>query len=652
MTGIDPEHRHEKADDLSTRSPDVLGERVIKLQEQVSQLEQQSARYRALFETSPVGHLIMTEDGLVLEANATAERMMGLDEGDLAGASLMQYVCNDDQEQYQGYYTHLFETREPQSFEVRLNYRGGRQIDTRIECGVLDIPTLDHSAVCHMILNDVSLYRDAQRVLSQSEARYRLLFENSPVALWEQDFSRIKASLDELKAEGIADLEAYLTAHPAEVIKLWGLLRTLDVNRTAVELYEADSKEDLLNGLPIPRNVKHLNSFRDSLLAISRGESEFSTERTSQTLTGERIDVALHWALAPGFEASYEQVLVSQTDITRLKQMETELAQRELLYRTMLGNLPGILVMIYDHEMRYMLVEGEAVDALGSSAEEIEGKTIFETLLPRAATEMLPYFRAALQGETVRFKRVAKGFTFDVMVLPVHQDHKIIGGLIFARDVSEDKEREVVIWQERQRIARELHDSISQTLFSANMIVDALPYIAERSPERLPTELEKLRTLTNGALAEMRGLLVELRPYAIAEAGLDELLSQLIKSNASRTDTSFSLSINELEQTDLPVGVKEAFYRIAQQALNNVINHAKAEQATIVLQVEPGRAALTIRDNGRGFDIRDVPEGRMGLVIMQERAESIGAVFELKAQSGEGVEIKVTWHSSQEEGAS
>lgn len=626
----------------------ALRERVSRLEQQARQLEQRSAYYRALFESSPMGHVILSEDGVVLEANAAAERMLGLDEGELADGTLTQFLCDDDKDQYQQIYSQLFTTHENQSFEVRLNHREGRLIEVRIECGLLILPNMTDSAVCHMVLNDVSSYREAQRVLRQNEARYRLLFENSPVALLVLDSSKVKESLDSLKAQGVEDLDAYLTNHPNELISLWKAVLVTDANRAAQELYEAPDKAALLSGLPVPRDVQQLHALRDSLLAISEGKVAFSAERVVRTLTGQRRDVALQWTVTPGFEETYARVLVSQVDITHLKRMESDLAQRELLYRTMLGNLPGIVLMTYDPDMRYLLVEGQGVAMLGSDPADLEGKTIFEALPPNAAAELLPYYRAALQGETVRFQRVSGGFVFDVMALPVYQEHKIIGGLIFARNISEEKEREIVVWQERQRIARDLHDAISQTLFSANMIVDALPYILERSPERMPAELDKLRLLTDSALAEMRNLLVELRPYAIAEAGLDDLLSQLIKSNASRTETTFSLSIVGLDDVKLPLDVKEAFYRITQQALNNIINHAHAEQAGIDLHAESGQVTLAIHDNGRGFDLADVPQGRMGLMIMQERAETIGAKFEVNSQRGSGTEIRITWRVGKE----
>lgn len=202
--------------------------------------------------------------------------------------------------------------------------------------------------------------------------------------------------------------------------------------------------------------------------------------------------------------------------------------------------------------------------------------------------------------------------------------------------------REEAVITERHRIARELHDAVSQTLFSATIIADVLPRLWERSEETARERLQELRELTRGALAEMRTLLNELRPSALVQTDLDDLLRQLTEAVIARARLPVSLSI-EGDFEDLSPDVKIALYRIAQEALNNVFKHAHATQAAVELKGEHDAISLCISDEGRGFDPTMIAADTLGLNIMKERAEAIGADLIIDTAPGEGTEVRVRW---------
>ncbi len=211
---------------------------------------------------------------------------------------------------------------------------------------------------------------------------------------------------------------------------------------------------------------------------------------------------------------------------------------------------------------------------------------------------------------------------------------------------------------ERNRLARELHDAVTQTLFSASLIAEILPRLWERHPEEAARRLAELRELTRGALAEMRTLLLELRPTALAEAELGELLRQLAESVTGRARVPVKVQVNHERkrkgdegELGLPLEVKIALYRIAQEALNNVAKHAEATQATVSLRCVMAEGAasgcqyleLCVRDDGRGFDVAQIPPDHLGVGIMRERAEAIGATLQIASHVGQGTEIIVNW---------
>jgi PAS domain S-box-containing protein len=211
---------------------------------------------------------------------------------------------------------------------------------------------------------------------------------------------------------------------------------------------------------------------------------------------------------------------------------------------------------------------------------------------------------------------------------------------------------EAAVAAERNRLARDLHDAVTQTLFSSTLIAEVLPRIWERDPEQGQRRLQELRELTRGALAEMRTLLLELRPAALEEAELGDLLRQLAESITGRARVPVALEVEGA--CEMAAEIKIALYRIAQEALNNVAKHAGATQAKVILHCFPpgegrrgAKVELDICDDGVGFDPSVVGPNSLGLGIMRERAETIGAGLRIESAPGEGTQIKVTWRSAQ-----
>lgn len=201
--------------------------------------------------------------------------------------------------------------------------------------------------------------------------------------------------------------------------------------------------------------------------------------------------------------------------------------------------------------------------------------------------------------------------------------------------------RKAAALEERTRLAGELHDSVTQALYTSSLIAETLPDVWQRHPEEALRTLGDLRDLTQGALAEMRTLLLELRPGALAGLKLSELLHQLTAAMSARTDLPITTTVSG--ERSLPEDAKIALYRIAQEALNNISKHARASQAWVSLQSDANAATLRIRDNGRGFDPGAVSPHQMGLSIMRERAEAIGAALTVDSQPEQGTEVVVTW---------
>ncbi len=222
-----------------------------------------------------------------------------------------------------------------------------------------------------------------------------------------------------------------------------------------------------------------------------------------------------------------------------------------------------------------------------------------------------------------------------------------------------EQAQEDAVAAERNRIARELHDSVTQTIFSASLIAEVLPTIWTRDPEEAQHGLDDLRKLARGALAEMRTLLLELRPIGLGEVRLEDLLKQLAEGVSGRSRAQ--VSVRAEGEAVLPTDVKLVFYRIAQEALNNAAKHSGAERVDIEIkstaplpprkrkkvsvaqQVFSQSVIMSIRDDGRGFDVTSVMGEHLGLGIMRERASNIQATLTIRSAPGEGTEISLRW---------
>ena len=210
---------------------------------------------------------------------------------------------------------------------------------------------------------------------------------------------------------------------------------------------------------------------------------------------------------------------------------------------------------------------------------------------------------------------------------------------------------ESAVLAERTRLARELHDAVTQTLFSASLIAEALPSTWQADRKEGKNLLHELRQLNRSALAEMRSLLMELRPSAILESRLGDLLHQLGEAVAGRSGITMNMQIED--PCRLPDEVHIALYRISQETLSNIVKHSQANQVDLSLRCRQVRTSqyrvlLIIRDNGVGFNPRVRKTGHFGLMNLRERASAVGARLRVKSKPGEGTTIQVDWQGSVE----
>ncbi|MCD4672675.1 MAG: diguanylate cyclase [Anaerolineaceae bacterium] len=170
-------------------------------------------------------------------------------------------------------------------------------------------------------------HKRAAEMLQQSNERYRNLFEDSPISLWEEDFSAVKHLLDSLRADGVTDFESYLASHPEFVAECVARIQVLDVNKATLALFGAKNKEEILKNISTIFSEESYELFQKELVYIAEGQTQFNWNGVNQTLDGRLINVGINWYVMPGFESNFSKVIVSLLDITERKKAETKLKQ-------------------------------------------------------------------------------------------------------------------------------------------------------------------------------------------------------------------------------------------------------------------------------------------------------------------------------------
>lgn len=207
-----------------------------------------------------------------------------------------------------------------------------------------------------------------------------------------------------------------------------------------------------------------------------------------------------------------------------------------------------------------------------------------------------------------------------------------------------EKAAEEAVTADRTRLARDLHDAVTQTLFSASLTAEVLPDLWEMDVEEAKRSTEELRQLTRGALAEMRTLLLELRPATLMQTHLSDLIKQLCEAFIGRSRLPITLTIEG--DCQLPPEVQVAVYRIAQESLNNVFKYARATKVNVNLFILPSSVHFETCDNGLGFDMTTVKPTSLGMRIMRERAQAIGADLRISSMPGSGTCVELTWDAN------
>jgi PAS domain S-box-containing protein len=510
--------------------------------------------------------------------------------------------------------------------------------------------------------NDVTERKRTEAELRKSEARYRHIFQSAGVSIWEEDFSAVKAAIEDLKAQGVTDFREYLATHPDFIHQAISLVKIIDVNDTTLTLFEAQSKDELLGSLHRIFLPETREAFAAELIAIAEGCSRFEAETVLQTMEGKQLSVLFTFAY-PADSPTLDSVLVGMMDITERKRLDNEL-RRSQAY----------------------LIAAQELSHTGSWSRRVstgEGTWSDETyrifgLEPGSAVPghqelleiYLPGDRDRIDQALAAAARESRSFELDLRIIrpdgairyvhakgqPVLDDAGIVVEIMgVIMDVTEQKVAEralrrareralearfAAVLEERTRLARDIHDTLLQGFTGIALKLVAASSRVTDPPESIAA-LRDLIGLAQQTLTDARRAVWDLRSPALAADNLPAALRSAAEDCVRGTTLELEYHVGGPSQPVDPE-VEAVVVRVAQEAITNVVKHADARTVRVRLSFETRRLRLSVIDDGRGFAVEpdfQAYGGHWGLLGMRERASQIHGKLSLRSTPGHGTEV-------------
>lgn len=449
----------------------------------------------SLLDAIPTPVFFLDTEDRYLGCNRAFSELMGVSSEDIKGKTNQNLWPEKQVEFYNGKNRELLENSRLQMCEYEITDREGRIKPVFFIMNPFHDESGETAGRVGAFLN-ISDQKKAEQSIKDSEARYRHIFETTSVAVWEEDFSAVKAEIDSLKDQGIQDFERYLAEHPDFVYQAAEQIIVRDVNHTALQVTGASKKEELLGPLSRFLEPEMAGILQKEIIAIARGQVYFEEEVDIHVLDGEPRSILVTISF-PSHSDRYDRVLVNTIDISRNKQAEKALRESEERYRVLAEMLPEA-VFETDHEMILTYSNQAAYQLFGYTPEEIIGKKMGIDLIDpqdqqRAMTNLMQHINGVDPG-SVEYTAIRKdGTRFPILfhASSEFQNGKLAGirGIII--DISERKQAEEAVHSSEARYRTLVEQSFQGVI------------IAKDNPLRLVFASKPMETITGYSPQEL-----------------------------------------------------------------------------------------------------------------------------------------------------
>lgn len=568
-------------------------------------LRQSEANYRNLLQTANSVIIRYDPQGRIHYINDYGIKLLGYEEHQILGRTLFETIIPEVELSGRDVRPMVHDLlRHPQSYpqgEGENLCRDGRRVWMAWSNQAI---FNDQGDVVEILSvgNDTTQRRQAEEALQRSEAKFRNIFENSQVGIYRTRTGD-------------------------------GLI--LNANQRFADLFGFDSPQEMIG-------IEHTIGYwvdpsdRQQGIEVMKREGEVRSYEAQMR----KRDGTVFWGLFSSYLNAAEDYIEGViADISDRKQAEVALQASEAELRALFSAIPDPLCIINTEGRLLCTIKGTS-----SYGEECTGKTLHQLYAKEQADEFLSYIQQSVRTQqvlTVEYSDWIAGreIWFSARIAPIQHEQVIW----LARDITPQKQAEATsILEERNRMAREIHDTLAQAFTGILAQVGAANQVLTDDVEATQAHLDLIKELARTGLTEARRSVAALRPQLLEEGSLQSALHRLVaQTRSAAMDTTLYYEI-EGAVYSLPTEVENNLLRIVQEALTNVIKHANADEIRVELIYEHDQFCLRVKDNGQGFGVGSIPSSEgFGLLGMSERAERIGAQLTIRSQPGRGTEIVV-----------
>jgi PAS domain S-box-containing protein len=628
-----------------------VAQRTAALQKSEAALRDREQELRLLTDALPVCMCYADADGRYRFVNRTFEDWFSCSRDEILGKSVRE-ILGEAAYQIVEPYTSQALAGQITTYEAEIPCSLGKKYISG--SFIPNFDSSDRVRGYYGLIADISDRKRAEEVLRQSEAQLR---EQAILSAFRADVNSALARSDSLPLMLHRCAEAVVKHFNAAFARIW----TLNKDKNVLELQASAGMYTRLDGthsrVPVGsykigriaherRPLLTNNVFDESSIDKEWAEREGMVAFAGYPilLDEQLVGVIAMFTRHPIPLSNFEALEFAAREIAlgiKRKQAEVALQASETELRTLLAAIPDPLYVL--------TAEGQIIEAIAvepdlqcQPIEEMIGKTLHQ-IGKEQADEFLGYIQQVLRTQqmlTVEYSMFLNGRKtwFSARIAPIRHEQVIW----LARDITARKRaEEASILEERNRMAREIHDTLAQAFTGILIQVGAATQVLTDDPEATQVHLDTIEELARTGLTEARRSVTALRPQLLESGDLSTALARLVTQMRAATDTALIYQIQGIAYP-LPAEVENNLLRIGQEALTNAIKYADASEISIELVYDDAQCCLRVKDNGQGFGVGSVPHiGGFGLLGMSERAERIGAQLRIESQPGQGTEIVV-----------